>query len=87
MPGKFIASVDAGTVLRVEMPGAGGWGDPLERDPELVLRHVIAEKVSRRRARAKYGVIVNATARTVNHAATRRLRARLASAARGSGGG
>ena len=29
-----------GEVFRHELAGAGGWGDPLERDPEAVLKDV-----------------------------------------------
>jgi N-methylhydantoinase B len=82
MPGKFITRVDAGTVMRVEMPGAGGWGDPLERDPHLVLGDVIEEKVSRGRARAKYGVVIEPDGRTINWPATHRLRSRMANPSR-----
>ncbi len=74
MPGKFITSVNAGDVMCVEMPGAGGWGDPLERNPELVLQDVVEEKVSPQRARAKYGVVVDGANRQVDQAATAKLR-------------
>ena len=48
--------VQAGQVVRVETTGGGGWGDPLEREPELVLRDVIEGKVSPAAARDDYGV-------------------------------
>jgi N-methylhydantoinase B len=38
--------------------GGGGMGDPLERDPELVLDDVIDEYVSVERARLDYGVVI-----------------------------
>lgn len=38
--------------------GGGGYGDPLERDPEAVLEDVIDEYVSIHRARVDYGVHV-----------------------------
>jgi N-methylhydantoinase B len=50
--------VPAGTVIRIRTTGGGGWGDPLERDPELVTRDVLWGKVSREAAAADYGVIV-----------------------------
>ena len=50
-PGRRRAGAQ-GQVVRVVTTGGGGWGDPLEREPELVLRDVIDGKVSlRRRAR------------------------------------
>lgn len=41
-----------------ESGGGGGWGDPLERDPDRVLADVRNELVSRERAAATYGVVV-----------------------------
>ena len=40
--------VKAGEVIRIRTTGGGGWGDPLERDPELVVRDVVWRKVSPR---------------------------------------
>ncbi len=38
--------------------GGGGYGDPMERDPERVLQDVIDEYVSVRRAELDYGVVI-----------------------------
>jgi N-methylhydantoinase B len=38
--------------------GGGGYGDPLERDPERVAADVRQEYVSREEARRTYGVVV-----------------------------
>ena len=38
--------VKAGEVIRIRTTGGGGWGDPLERDPALVVRDVVWRKVS-----------------------------------------
>lgn len=48
----------AGDLMRVITTGGGGWGDPLERDPEKVLMDVIQGKVSHRSAREDYGVVI-----------------------------
>ena len=48
----------AGEVIRIRTTGGGGWGDPLLRDPELVARDVLWEKVSRAAAYDDYGVVV-----------------------------
>jgi N-methylhydantoinase B len=40
--------------------GGGGWGDPLEREVELVQRDVIEGKVSLSAAREEYGVALRA---------------------------
>lgn len=50
--------VEKGEVVRVETTGGGGWGDPLEREPELVLLDVIQGKVSMEAARDQYGVVL-----------------------------
>ena len=36
----------------------GGWGDPFERDPQMVLDDVIKKYVSTESARDDYGVII-----------------------------
>jgi N-methylhydantoinase B len=50
--------VGKGEVVRVETTGGGGWGDPLEREPDLVLRDVLQGKVSIEAARDDYGVSI-----------------------------
>jgi N-methylhydantoinase B len=47
-----------GQVVRVVTTGGGGWGDPLEREPERVLQDVIEGQVSLESARDDYGVII-----------------------------
>ncbi len=47
-----------GEVVRVRTTGGGGWGDPLERDPEHVRMDVWQAKVSVAAAHAEYGVVV-----------------------------
>lgn len=50
--------LSAGDVIRLETTGGGGWGDPLEREPELVLMDVIQGKVSPQSTRDDYGVVL-----------------------------
>ena len=50
--------VRAGEVVRIRTTGGGGWGDPLRRDPELVVRDVRWHKVSVAGALEDYGVVV-----------------------------
>jgi N-methylhydantoinase B len=47
-----------GDLFRHEVAGAGGWGDPLDRDPALVLKDVRNEFVSAAAAREDYGVVI-----------------------------
>jgi N-methylhydantoinase B len=50
--------VRAGEVIRIRTTGGGGWGDPLERDPALVVRDVVWRKVSADSARSEYAVVL-----------------------------
>jgi N-methylhydantoinase B len=54
--------VPAGTLIRIRTTGGGGWGDPLERDIDLVVRDVSWAKVSRVSAAADYGVVIGGPA-------------------------
>jgi N-methylhydantoinase B len=46
----------AGEIVRIRTTGGGGWGDPLDRDPQAVLLDVVQGKVSREAAERHYGV-------------------------------
>ena len=48
----------AGTLLRLRTTGGGGWGDPFEREPELVLEDVLRGLVSVEAAERDYGVVI-----------------------------
>jgi N-methylhydantoinase B len=52
------APMAAGTLLRLRTTGGGGWGDPFEREPELVLLDVVRGLVSVESAERDYGVVV-----------------------------
>jgi N-methylhydantoinase B len=77
LPGKFTMTIKQGDVFRHVLAGAGGWGDPLERDPDAVLWDVRNELLSPAKAAADYGVVLVATACTVDRAATAERRAHL----------
>jgi N-methylhydantoinase B len=77
LPGKFTMTVKKGDVFRHVLAGAGGWGDPLERDPAAVLWDVRNELLSPQKAAADYGVVIDPTAWAVDPAATAERRARL----------
>lgn len=59
-------------VFAVSWQGGGGWGDPLERDPEAVAKDVARGAVSSEAARRIYGVALKAG--RADAAATDRLR-------------
>jgi N-methylhydantoinase B len=58
------------------MAGGGGYEDPLEGDPALVLEDVLEEKVTRRHAVDAYGVVIaDGQEPSVDTSATVELRA------------
>jgi 5-oxoprolinase (ATP-hydrolysing) len=67
-------AMQAGDRFRVEMPGGGGYGDPLTRDPELVARDVRDGYVSMAAAEHDYGVVIDPTLLTVDTTRTADLR-------------
>jgi len=74
--------IQEGDTLEVISQGGGGFGDPLERDPEQVLRDVVDGLVSADKAAAEYGVVmVGADGKSaVNLEATRKERTQRKSA-------
>jgi N-methylhydantoinase B len=64
-------------VLYMRMSSGGGYGDPLERDPQAVLRDVENGIISTEEAASIYGVVVSEADYSVDVAATERSRARL----------
>jgi N-methylhydantoinase B len=64
-----------GDVFRHVMAGGGGYGDPLERDPEALRQDVLDGKVTPDHARAAYGVVMEGADAGVDLAATQALRA------------
>jgi N-methylhydantoinase B len=76
LPSKLTMTIHHGDMFRHEVAGAGGWGDPLERDPAAVLRDLRNEFISPATARDVYGVVWDG--RLLDEAATKRLRQRMA---------
>ena len=66
-PGEYAVSYSA---------GGGGYGSPLQREPERVLRDLEEGWITRERAETVYGLVLNSAGR-VDAAATQRRRAEL----------
>jgi len=66
-----------GDVVYMRMASGGGYGDPLERDPQLVLEDVIDGLVSAMAAREVYGVVLDEKKEAADLGKTRSLRANL----------
>ena len=63
-------------VIYMRRSSGGGYGDPLERDPELVLKDVVEELVSNETIQEIYGVVLDAHAQ-LDLTATNKLRTTL----------
>jgi N-methylhydantoinase B len=72
--------VRQGQLIRIVTTGGGGWGDPLERDPDLVRLDVTRGLVSLASAERDYGVVLDRAEErlVVDLAATERKRAAIA---------
>lgn len=53
---KTVMWMPSDTIVSLNPPGGGGYGDSQERDPELVLQDVVSGYVSIEAAREQYGV-------------------------------
>ena len=56
MKSKGLDTLAAGDLLSIRLPGAGGYGDPLQRDHELVMQDLHDAKISLGSAERNYGV-------------------------------
>lgn len=78
LPGKVTRVVGRDTVIRHEQAGAGGYGDPLDRDLAAIASDLRNGKVSRDYAAARHGVVfANDTALAIDATATDKRRAGL----------
>jgi N-methylhydantoinase B len=82
LPSKFLETLKQGDVFRHVLAGAGGWGDPLERDPQRVAVDVRNGKLTVAHARREYGVIIDPHTGTLNLQATEQARHQMSLARR-----
>jgi len=61
-------------IMSFQTGGGGGYGSPLKREPEKVLFDVINEYVSLKKAREKYGVVIDKDKMKIDIEATKELR-------------
>ena len=74
---KITMTLKKGQIFRHELPGAGGWGPALDRDPAAVARDLRDELVTIDTAARDYGVVAAGDPPVVDVEATELLRARL----------
>jgi N-methylhydantoinase B len=73
LPGKITTRIGKGALIIHEQAGAGGFGDPLTRDPNEVREDVLDGKITAAYAAEQHGVVVAAGGK-LDMAATARLR-------------
>ncbi|OUN00361.1 MAG: hydantoin utilization protein B [Paenibacillaceae bacterium ZCTH02-B3] len=82
LPKISVLRPEVGDVVSIRSPSGGGWGNPLERPPELVLAEVESGLLSRRAAEELYGVVLvpgpDGRSLRVDEARTKALRETLA---------
>lgn len=61
-------------IVSIRSGGGGGWGDPLERDPQLVLEDYMDGLIRLETANKSYGIIINLEKLIVDLEATKKLR-------------
>lgn len=71
-PSHGLVRIEPGEAIISKSCGGGGYGLPLERDPQRVLRDVVEGRVTLERARRVYGVVVAGD--SVDEKATSELR-------------
>ena len=70
-----VGRMKRGDVIHHVMASGGGWGDPLDRDPELVLQDVRNGIYTVGYVRREFGVVIDPATLEVDQAATTSLRA------------
>lgn len=79
LPSKVTTQVEPGTRIALRTAGGGGFGDPLERDPQKVQNDVEEDLISVDRAKDEYGVVINTTTNKIDNEATALLRKQFTS--------
>ncbi len=69
-----LSHLNPGDAVTIDAPGGGGYGDPLDRDPERVKEDVAEGYVTLDGAKSEYGVVIDPVSMEVNEEATREVR-------------
>jgi N-methylhydantoinase B len=71
-----LTQMKPGDVIAIDAPGGGGYGNPHERDPEMVASDVMEGYVSLESARTDYGVAMKPKTNEVDEQETKKLRSK-----------
>lgn len=79
LPSKVTTQVEPETRIVLRTAGGGGFGDPLERDPQKVQNDVEEDLISVDRAKDEYGVVINTATNKIDNETTALLRKQFTS--------
>lgn len=68
--GLGVTDIGKDDILYIRYDGGGGYGDPLDRDPELVLKDLLWGLITEGPARDIYGVVIDLANKRVDYEAT-----------------
>lgn len=71
-----LTQLKPGDVVTIDAPGGGGYGNPFERDPELVAGDAAEGYISIESARNDYGVAIDPATLRIDTEGTKKLRGR-----------
>ena len=77
LPTKINMRWKNGDVFRHTSPGGGGYGDPLERDPQMALWDWRNHKMTAQHLQEEYGIVIDTEAGLVDEGKTAELRSRM----------
>ena len=77
LPTKINTILKKGDVFRHSSPGGGGYGNPLERDPQAVWWDWRNGKITTQHGSDIYGVVIDEAKRLVDNDATAKLRKKM----------
>ena len=72
-----LTQLKPGDWVTIDAAGGGGYGNPFERDPEMVEKDVLEGYISLPKAKEEYGVVIDPQTLKVDPEATQKLRAAL----------
>lgn len=72
-----VIFLNYGDTVTCITPGGGGYGNPFERNPELVREDVIQQLISVEKAKEEYGVVIKPDTLEIDYEATQELRSSL----------
>jgi len=73
---KCTVKIEKGDIFVVKTPGGGGYGNPMEREPKLVLHDVLNALVPLEAAKKDYGVTIDPVTMKINQKSTQLVKAK-----------